>query len=85
MAIRRDAPGLESRLTPRERNQLAGHVAQERIARLAQVAAGAAGLIGAAWHGVASILLGVAGVWFFGQARPGPSAELDKLTGRDSD
>ena len=72
-------------MTPREADRLAGHMAQARLARVARVLCAIAGLVGAFWHGLASILLGVAGVWFFGLARPTPDDTLDKATGRKRD
>lgn len=65
-----------------QRAKLAGHLAQARLARLAQALAGAGGLVGAYWHGLPAILLGGLGVAFFGLARPGPDQELDDVTGR---
>lgn len=69
-------------ITQTERGRLHAHMAAERLARAAQALCLIAGAIGAVWHGFASILLGVAGAAVFHMARPGPSDELDKITGR---
>lgn len=72
----------EEREAARAESALVAHFAQRGGAIACQAAAGAAGLIGAAWHGWPSILLGAAGVWLFRQAMPAPTEELDKHTGR---
>lgn len=69
-------------ITRSERAALRAHMAQERLARAAQAVCLLGGFVGAVWHGFASIALGVAGAAFFHMARPGPSEELDRITGR---
>lgn len=68
-----------------ERAALAGHIVAERMARGAQAICLLGGLVGALWHGFASILLGVAGAALFHLARPGPAERFDKMTGRGRD
>ena len=68
--------------TKGEAAELAAHIAQERVARVAMAVAGLGGLVGAFWHGLPAILLGALGVAFFSLARPGPDETLDDWTGR---
>lgn len=69
-------------MKPGDKARLQGHVAQEWLARAAQAVAAVVGA--AAWwqHGWPGALLGVALVWLFGLARPGPDKDLDNVTGR---
>lgn len=62
--------------------KLAGHVYQVQAVRVLQGISAAGGIVGAAWQGVPSILIGAGLVWFFQQALPGIDPELDKHTGR---
>lgn len=86
--MRRGRAGLVSGMSGRksytkgERAELAAHIMQERLARAAMAVSAAAGLVGAIWHGLPSILLGAAVAGFFSLARPGPSDKLDDWTGR---
>lgn len=72
-------------LTRGERARLARHLAVARTARVVIWAA----IVGAAvlwWrYGLAGLIFGLVLLWFVSLARPGPSATLDKLTGRLDD
>lgn len=62
--------------------KLAGHVAQYRAARTLQGISAAAGVVGAFWQGLPSLIIAAGAVWLFQQAVPLPDKELDDFTGR---
>lgn len=64
------------------RAQLRGHLAAEGAARFIQWAATLAAVLALIWEGLpaALALAGLAGLAYL--ARPGPSEELDRKTGR---
>lgn len=72
-------------LTRRERAALARHIAVQRVARVVQAAFVVLGLVLWWRHGLPGLLFGLVLLWFVSLARPGPSATLDKLTGRLDD
>ena len=47
-----------------------------------QVVSAAGALIGAAWHGLPGLLLGLAVLWIYRRAMPPPSDTLDEYTNR---
>lgn len=69
-------------MTEAERQRLAAHIAQARVARACQLITLGAGLVGSYWHGLPGALLGLAGYGFFSLARPAPDSDLDDITGR---
>lgn len=64
---------------------LAAHIAQERAARAAGWIAALVAIVWTIADGLPGLLAGLAAVALFRAARPGPSAELDKVTGREAD
>ena len=69
-------------MTPEEQNALRSNIRQYRAASLFQVLAIVGGLIAAIWKGLPAVVLGVAVCWLFHLAKPGPTEDLDRLTGR---
>lgn len=63
-------------------SELVGWLVVRRLATVAQWVCGLAGLAGMPWHGLNSLVLGVVGVWLFGQAKPSPTQSLDDYTKR---
>jgi hypothetical protein len=70
-------------MTPEDEMKLRTNIAQYRAAKLFQTLSILAGLAGTIWYGFASLLAGIGVCWLFHLAKPGPSDELDKLTGRN--
>lgn len=62
---------------------IAANIAQYKAALYMQGAALIAGVIGALWHGLPSIIAGCLGAWLFHLAKPGPSDAIDNEIRKD--
>ena len=69
-------------MTPAERDRIAAHVMQYRLAVMLQCAAAVGAALGLWRYGLPGLIAGLLGVWLLGLAKPLPDSELDKLTKR---